>query len=144
MDDLVRKYGYFKLDALQTAQPMWADQRVGHILYIFKTNWPCMCVCVFHTYTSNYSNNNGGRDLDDVSKGDMWIHTSDKWIQTFSVWSRVSRQRKMWPSRYDWNFADGGKNDRQIARSSQPRSRLSLTTSSQLLSSYWAVTDSSS
>ena len=29
-----------------------------------------MCVCVFHTYTSNYSNN-GGRDLDDVSKGDM-------------------------------------------------------------------------
>jgi len=60
------------------------------------------------------------------------LHSSNKnnnkveWIQTFSVWSRVSRQRKMWPSRYDWNFADGGKNDRQIARSSHPRSKLSL------------------
>jgi len=43
-----------------------------------------VCVCVFHTYTSNY-NNNGGRDLDEVSEGDMWIHKSEVNTNIFCV-----------------------------------------------------------
>ena len=40
--------------------------------------------------------------------------------------SCVSIERDIYPSRYDWNLLEGGKNDKHAVISSQPRFKLLL------------------
>ena len=40
--------------------------------------------------------------------------------------SSVSIERDIYPSRYDWNLLEGGKNDKHAVISSQPRFKLLL------------------